>query len=311
MTKNNAYRGIGRVLMLVLSIATLGFTQAKAMAQDEGWTLEPSARVELGAVSAQTATRDEQIVVDGDALTFRGQLAFDLEDEDTRFRLEADRIEVTRLGDGRSDSNRDRITAQVDQELSHAWDIQLRARYYDDLVTAESSDTDELNASVRVTFEPERAHRVRVRASWRDREYDNGTGGEQTNGEGPRVDVQYRHRIGRYHYVGLDLRTESINSDDPRRGYDRWSAKVSYTHPLTRDLRVRPAVEYLNTRFDGRLTDAGERRHDKLFVPEVELLWWPGKWRIEAEAKYITSSSNLVTRDREGYRFTLSVGYAL
>lgn len=297
--------------MLVLSIATLGLTPAAAIAQGEGWTLSPSARVEVGIVSAETATRDEQIVVDGDALTFRGQLAFDLEDDDTRFRLEADRIEVVRLGDGRSDSNRDRITAQVDQELSHAWDIQLRGRYYDDLVTAESSDTDELQASVRVTYEPKRAHRVRVRASWREREYDNGTGGEQTTGEGPRVDVQYRHRLGRYHYVTVDARAEEINSDDPQRGYQRQSAKISYTYPLSRDLRVRPAMIYLNTTFDGRLTETGTRRNDELFVPEVELLWWPGQWRIEAEAKYITSSSNLATRNREGYRFTLTVGYAL
>nr|WP_298898784.1 hypothetical protein [uncultured Altererythrobacter sp.] len=311
MTKNKVYWGIGRAFMLVLSIACLGFTPANAVAQDGGWTLEPSARVEAGVVSAETATRDEQIVVDGDALTFRGQLAFDLEDEDTRFRLEVDRIEVVRLGDGRRDSNRNRITAQFDQELSDDWDIQLRGRYYDDLVTAESSDTDEVQGSVRVTYEPERAHRFRARATWRKREYDNGTGGEQTTGEGPRIDVQYRHRLGRYHYVTLDARAEEINSDDPRRGYQRQSAKVSYTHPLTRDLRVRPAVEYLNTKFDGRLTEAGARRNDELFVPEVELLWWPGQWRIEAEAKYITSSSNLSTRDREGYRLTLTVGYAL
>ncbi len=310
MIKNNVYRGARRFLTLLLSIATIGFTPATATAQDEGWTLDPSARAEFGVVSAATATRDEQIVVDGDALTFRGQLAFDLEDDDTRFRLEADRIEVVRLGDGRSDSNRNRITAQVDQELSHAWDIQLRGRYYDDLVTAESSDTDEIQGSVRVTYEPERAHRVRIRASWREREYDNGAN-PQTTGDGPRIDMQYRHRLGRYHYVTLDARSESISSDDPRRGYRRQSAKLSYTHPLTRDLRVRPAVEYLNTTFDGRLTEARERRNDELFVPEVELLWWPGKWRIEAEAKYITSSSNLATRDREGYRFTLTVGYAL
>ncbi len=297
--------------MLVLSIACLGFTPANAIAQDGGWTLEPSARVEAGVVSAETATRDEQIVVDGDALTFRGQLAFDLEDEDTRFRLEFDRIEVVRLGDGRRDSNRNRVTFQFDQELDDDWDIQFRARYYDDLVTAESSDTDEVQGAVMVSYEPVRAHRFRAQATWRTREYDNGAGGVQTKGDGPRLDLDYRHRLGRYHYVTLDARVESINSDDPQRGYDRWSTKLSYTHPLTRDLRVRPAVEYLDTRFDGRLTETGARRHDKLFVPEVELLWWPDNWRIEAEAKYITSSSNLATREREGYRFTLTVGYAL
>ncbi|MBU2589025.1 MAG: hypothetical protein KJ872_13055, partial [Alphaproteobacteria bacterium] len=76
------------------------------------------------------------------------------------------------------------------------------------------------------------------------------------------------------------------------------------------DLRVRPAIEVIRTRFDNRLTDNGEPRRDSLVAPEVELLWWPGKWRIEAEAKYIFAGSNEPARDREGYRLSLSVGYA-
>lgn len=73
---------------------------------------------------------------------------------------------------------------------------------------------------------------------------------------------------------------------------------------------MRPAIEVIRTRFDGRFTDTGEQRRDRLVVPEVELLWWPGKWRIEAEAKYILSASNEPVREREGYRLTFSVGYA-
>ena len=34
-----------------------------------------------------------------------------------------------------------------------------------------------------------------------------------------------------------------------------------------------------------------------------------GDWRIEAEAKYIVSTSNDPVRDREGNRLSLSVGY--
>ena len=281
---------------------------APAAAQESGWSLEPDARVEVGVVSAETATRDEQFVVNGDALTVRAQIGVDFEDDNTRFRLEADRIEVVRLGDGRRDSNRNRITATFEQELNDDWEVQLRARYYDDLVTAESSDSDEIQGSVRVSYEPVREHRFRVRGSWREREYDNGAA-PQTSGEGPRVDAQYRHRFGRYHYLTFDLRAESIESDDPRRGYERESAKVSYTQPITPDLRVRPAIEVLRTRFDERLTPAGERRKDTLVAPEVEVLWWPDRWRIEAEAKYIFSDSNQPTREREGYRLTLTVGY--
>ncbi len=279
-----------------------------AVAQDDGWVLDPTARVEIGAVSAQSATRDEQIIVDGDAFTFRGQIGLNLENDRTRLRLEADRIEVVRPGEGRRESNRDRLTAQLDQDIGKDWEIQLRGRVYDDLVTAESSDTDETQASVRVTYQPKRAHRFRLRGTWRDREYDNGSA-DATKGDGPRLDAEYRHRMGRYHYFSLGARTESIKSDDADRGYSRQSARVSYTRPLNRNLRVRPALEFINTEFDGRLTPDGARRKDQLIVPEVELLWWPDKWRVEAEAKYIFSDSNQPTRQREGYRLTLSVGY--
>ncbi len=300
-------RGL-RAIACLFGAAMLASTPNAAQAQDEGWTIDPDLRFELSAVSAQSTTRDEQLVVDGDAFTFRAQAGVDFEDDNTRFRIEADRIEVFRLGEDRRDSQRDRFTVLFEQELDDDWEIELRARHYDDFVTAESSDTDEWQGSVEFTYEPVREHRLRVRGTWREREYANGDDPE-TTGEGPRIDAQYRHRFGRYHYINFDLRAESIESDDPRRGYERQSAKASYTHPITPDLRIRPAIEYLNTEFDGRLTDSGEMRNDQLVVPEVELLWWPGRWRVEAEAKYIFSDSNEQRREREGYRLTLSVGY--
>ena len=282
---------------------------APLAAADESWRIEPDARIEVQTVSAQTTTRDEDLVIDGEAITLRGQVGVALNSESTRFRLEADRIEVFRLGDGRRDISRDRLSATVQHDVTSTLEIQLQARRFDDLVSVESADTDEWQGSARVTFEPSRANRFRLQGTWRDRQYDNGAA-PATTGEGPRVDAQYRRRFGPYHYLAFDLRSESIRSDDPDRGYERDSAAVTYTHPVARDLRVRPAVELIKTRFDGRIADTGALRRDRQVVPEVELLWWPGKWRVEAEAKYVFFNSNEATREREGYRLTLSVGYA-
>ncbi len=284
-------------------------TASPALAQDAGWKLEPDARIEVQTVSAQTTTRDDDLVIDGEAISVRAQLGLALNSESTRFRLEADRIEVFRLGGGRNDISRDRLTATVQHDVTKTLEVQLQARRYDDLVTVESADTDEWQGSARVTFEPTRDNRFRVAAAWRDRQYDNGAD-PATTGEGPRVDAQYRRRFGPYHYLAFDLRAENIRSDDPDRGYERESAGVAYTRPVAKDLRVRPAVELIKTRFDGRITDTGALRRDRQVVPEVELLWWPGKWRIEAEAKYVFFNSNETVREREGYRLTLSVGYA-
>jgi hypothetical protein len=291
-------------------LAWLALLSAPSVAAEEtGWRLEPDARIEVQTVSAQTTTRDEDLVIDGEAISLRGQVGLALNSESTRFRLEADRIEVFRLGEGRRDISRDRLTATVQQDVTAELEVQLQARHFDDLITVESADTDEWQGSARVTFEPTRAHRFRLQGTWRDRQYDNGAA-PATTGEGPRVDAQYRRRFAAYHYLAFDLRAESIRSDDPDRGYERESAGVAYTRPVAKDLRVRPAIELIKTRFDGRVADDGRLRRDQQVVPEVELLWWPGKWRIEAEAKYVFFSSNEAVREREGYRLTLSVGYA-
>ena len=310
MFEHVAFTWLVRGLVCLLGAATMSFSpSAYAADGEEGWTLDPDARIELGFVSAETTSDDDQIVLDGEAFTLRTQAGLDLANENTRFRLEADRIDVVRLGEGRRDSARDRFTAMVQQKVGKDWEFELRARHYDDYVTAESNDTDEWQGAAMVTYEPVQAHRFRVQATWREREYDRDAG-PATTGQGPRFDADYRYRFGRYHYLQFDLRTESIESDDPERGYKRHSAKVSYTQPITPDLRIRPAIEYLDTEFDGRIAPDGARRNDRLIVPEVEALWWPGKWRVEAEAKYIFTDSNEPARVREGYRVTLNVGYA-
>ncbi|MBA3863203.1 MAG: hypothetical protein C0517_04575 [Erythrobacter sp.] len=280
-----------------------------ASAQDGGWRLEPDARIEVQTVSAETTTRDSDLIVDGEAISVRGQVGVALEKRGVRLRLEADRIEVLRLGEARRNIARDRFTATVQTDIEKDWELQLQARHFDDMVSVESNNTDEWQGSARLTWESDRKHRVRLQGTWREREYENGALAE-TTGEGPRVDAEYRRRFGRYHYLAFDLRAESIKSDDLRRGFERESAGVAYTRPITPDLRVRPAIEVIRTRFDNRLTDNGEPRRDSLVAPEVELLWWPGKWRIEAEAKYIFAGSNEPAREREGYRLSLSVGYA-
>lgn len=302
---NHTSRILGSLMAAMVAL----FAAPQLAAQESTWKLEPDARIEVQTVSAQTTTRDDDLVIDGEAINLRGQVGLALNSKTMRFRLEADRIEVLRLGEGRQDIARDRFTGTAEFDLNKKLELQLQARHFDDMVSVEANDTDEWNGSARVTWEPRRAHRFRLQGTWRDREYADGVLPE-TKGEGPRVDAQYRRRFGAYHYLAFDLRAESIRSDDARRGYERESAGVAYTYPIKPDLRVRPAIEALRTRFDNRLTINGERRKDTLVAPEVEVLWWPGKWRVEAEAKYIFVGSNEPVREREGYRLTLSVGYA-
>ncbi len=283
---------------------------AGADAEEEGWRLDPYVRIELAAISADSSDQDGELVINGDAITFRAQGGLEFADGTTSFTVEADRIQVFRPGRNRRNTDRDRFTAMAETEVAADVDVRLRARYYDDLVTAEFNDTDEQQLAARVTYEPVKAHRFRLEGTWREREYDDGMGpgGGSTSGSGPRIDAEYRHRFGRYNYLTFDLRAEEIRSDNAERRYSRQSGAISYTQPITRDLRVRPAVEVRKTRFDGRPVD-GEPRDDTQIMPEVKVLWWPGDWRIEGKAKYIHASSNDPLRDREGYRLSLSVGH--
>lgn len=308
----SAMRAACRAVPVLLAGMAL---QAPAMAQDaeDGWQLDTFARLELGVVFSESEDREDELIINGDGAYLRAQAGVIFGDDTNEVRLEGDRIEVRRFGNatGRDAFNRDRLTAQYTRDLGDGWEVELRGRIYDDLVTIESADTDEKQVSLQVEYEPERANRIRVRGTWRDREYDDGAwpNGASSNGEGWRVDADYRHRLGRYHYINADFRLEDITSDNPLRGYERQSASVSYTRPLTSDLRVRPALELRHTRFDGRLTPELDQRDDTQIVPEVELQWWPDQWRVEAEAKYIFGDSNDPLRDRRGYRFTMSVGY--
>ena len=305
--------GLLRGAVALLLAAVLMSAPAAAQEAPRGWEFDPFARIEAGVVLSESEDQDDELIINGDGGYLRGQIGVTLGDGVNEVRLEADRIEVARFGSatGRDGFNRDRLTVQYTRDLGDGWGVELRGRLYDDLVTIESADADEKQVSLQLEYQPEQAHRVRLRGTWRDREYDDGAGpgGTASTGDGWRVDAEYRHRIGRYHYIAADFRLEDITSDNPLRGYDRQSASLSYTRPVTSDIRVRPAIELRHTRFGGRLTPDLSARSDTQIVPEVELLWWPGPWRIEAEAKYIFGESNDPLRDRRGYRVSLSVGY--
>ena len=298
---------------LVMLAMVLPALAAHAQTDSNDWELDPYARIEAGVVTSQSRDRDDELIIVGDGGYLRGQVGVEWKDDSTTFTLEADRIQVERFGSatGRDRYDRDRFTASVEHEFGEDWAVRLQGRVYDDLVSVESSDTDEVQASVRIEYQPVLDHRVRATVTWREREYADtaGPNGTASEGEGVRLDIDYRHRIGRYHYVGVDLRAEEIDSANPERAYTRESATVAYTRPITDDLRVRPAIELRHTQFRGRMTPGGIPRDDTQILPEIEFLWWPGPWRIEAEAKYVFGTSNDPLRTREGYRLSLSVGY--
>ena len=70
-----------RAATLWAAAAILVAVPAMPVAAQGIWTLEPAARIEFQAVSAQSTTRDEDLVVEGEALSVRGQASLG---DDTR-----------------------------------------------------------------------------------------------------------------------------------------------------------------------------------------------------------------------------------
>ena len=133
-------------------LAALGLA-APAAAQDEarpGFTLDPFARVKAGVVLSETADRDEELIVNGDGGYLRVAAGADYGNERTVLRLEADRIFVGRFGSatGRDSYDRDRLTASLTQKLGEDLEVEVRGRLYDDLVSIESADTNEISGAV-------------------------------------------------------------------------------------------------------------------------------------------------------------------
>ena len=65
-----------------------------------------------------------------------------------------------------------------------------------------------------------------------------------------------------------------MQSDNaPRRSYDRQVAKVQYSHPISKQVRLRPSLEYRQWDYDSRIARGdpqGDLRQGRYFAPPIE-----------------------------------------
>lgn len=267
--------------------------------------VDPYLRVGATAVESRADVLDVDEDLDASSIAFESEVGLDIENgRDTlHFEIDADYVDFT--NPDFTDRWRFRGEVAWTREWSEDFETRLRVDAGKNVPTASFFDTTLVRYRLRVQYEPVRAHRGRIEARWRTHDYDDDSG----TGHGPRVDADYRHRIGRYHYIELESRWERIDAVDPYRAYERYGLKALYTRPITDDLRVRPALAYLATDFPGRGSDTGPFRQDRQWVPEVEFLWWPDDWRFSAEFQYRARASSDRNRDIEGARIELKAAY--
>lgn len=199
----------------------------------------------------------------------------------------------------------------VIQGLNETVHVGVAAGHAEDIATLEAYTVDQDAIRAEVQYE-DKVHRIRLRAQYREREYDVAT---PSKGKGMRYDAQYNHRFAAWHWARLEARAEDIDSADPRRGYERYMVRAAYSHPLDADKmwRLRPQIEYWNWTYDGRRVldaDDGALRHDSNFQPEIGLAY--GKTnglQGHARAAYQFRNSNDPRYDKSAPYLELSLGY--
>ncbi len=272
-----------------------------------GWRLEPGLRLTARGITARTTAPGEDEVIDGNALAAVITPSLVLTNDDITVTL---RNATTRLefeDPNRLDrwQNSARLSARFNLPGGSA--ITAFGERADNLLSAEFTSTDEWEYGGEIEHSFDRANRVTLGASWRERSYDDAAG---STGDGVRIDGEYRYRFGANHYAFLRGRYDEINSAEARRNLARWLAEASYQRPIAKDLRMRGELSYQRLDFSGRTLATGGVRQDDLFWPELTLIWSPGPWRIAAEGRYIVRNSTDPAFDRSGYRFELEVSHA-
>ena len=199
------------------------------------------------------------------------------------------------------------LTQEITPEIS----LSASVGHWEDIVTLEARQTDQDAVQGEIKYE-NRTHRLRLRAQYREREYERVT---PSTGKGMRYDFQYNYRIGSWHWARLELRTEDIDSDHSRRGYERHMVRVGYSLPLDRDKkwRLRPQLEYRDWTYDGRTVldepDAA-LRNDSYIQPEIGLAYGKSDGlKARARVAYQFRSSNDPRYREDAPYLDFTVGY--
>lgn len=272
-----------------------------------GWRLAPGLRLTARGITARATAPGEDEVIDGNAFAVVATPSLVLTNDDVTVTL---RNATTRLefeDPNRIDRWQNAARLSVSYRLPHGTTVTAFGERSDNILAAEFTSTDEWEYGGEIEHSFDKANRLTVGASWRERSYDDTA---NSRGSGIRVDGKYRYRFGANRYATLRGRYDEINSDEARRNLARWLAEASYQHPIAKDLRLRGELSYQRLDFSGRTLATGGVREDDLFWPELTLIWSPGPWRFAAEGRYIVRNSTDPAFDRSGYRFELEASHA-
>jgi hypothetical protein len=192
--------------------------------------------------------------------------------------------------------------------LGDAWSLETVAAGATGLVTVEYRLADQVTLAPQLQYQPNRVHRVRAHAAFRNRWYRDET---RSTAISPYAGADYRYRWGSWHYADLAYRFERNRADLARRNYDRSSYTVSYTRPLGPRDRVRLRLVYRDVGFADRTAPGGDETiQDARWNPSVFYVHeFRGPFRLDTEYRWVARRSNDARRDFESHRLSLTLRY--
>lgn len=304
-------RFLARSVQVVLGAgAMVAFAPASA-SEEGGIKIDPTGQIEFRLVESDLdADQGEEFDSSGVAFRTEAGLDFDL-GKTTGARIEVEGGHFDYSDPIREDRTSYGAAIEISQELSGSFDIRLRVRRVENIALLESARADQTSVGVRLQWE-DGNDRLRAFVDYRWRKYDLNN---SPRGEGWRFAAQYNRRFGSYHWLRFDLAYEEIDSDtSPARAYDRATAKVEYSHPIAKRLRLKPSVEYRAWSYDARIArgdPAGDLRTDSYVGPALELSYGSDTrgFYAEANAQYRLRTSNDVRYDNDAFRIGVTAGF--
>jgi hypothetical protein len=242
-------------------------------------------RVFAADLAASQAEEDDN----GSSRVLRGSLDYDLDFGATDVAIGYDTAAFFYDEDSQSNRWSNRASAGAGTPISDELQLFGQVSYGSNITTAESGSTDQVEVLGRLQISLSDESRVRAFAGYRWRDYD----ADGTSGRGAFAGAEYRYRFAANHYLTIDARYETIESDALRRGYERTTAAVFYQTPLAEDLRVSGGVSARWWDFDTRFAPDGHRLRRRSYTPELELQYAARTgFLLRALFQYIVRESN-------------------
>jgi hypothetical protein len=262
---------------------------------------EPFGRIALSGIYASETSQADDEELDGSALVARGDFGVRVNPRGNVTRLQATSNYY------RYFSRKDRWSNGLEAEQTFRFGkgviISLEGAATSNVLTLESRSTDQVRLGGQVSAESGN-HRFTAGAGTRRRWYDQSA----ATSWAPFGDLAYRYRFGSWHLLELEARAEAVNSQLDTLDYKRLVLSAFYTRPLNDATRIRAGMTHRRWSWDERLTPSGDRRRERLWLPQLRLTREFGDhFQLDLDYRRIIRQSNDPSFDRKGNRFAATV----